>query len=235
MAMLTSAGLIGWACGAFSSGLLAGASVRAAFFVDAALFAVCVAKLGGSVPARSRWAPTARLRPRCEKASRPPSPAADVSPVAVPGTTLGGAVCWAVRDGRALPAWNECCCELGLKEASVRPRPAVERGLPVKPMNAIQSFLASLGDPMVAYLLLVFGLSAVLFEVTAPGHVLPGAFGAVATLVALLGLFALGVNFFGVVLIGAGFGLLFAEALQPGFGLFGAAGLFALLVGSIIA
>lgn len=43
MATLSSAGLAGWACGAFISGLAAGASLNAVFFANAVLFALCAA------------------------------------------------------------------------------------------------------------------------------------------------------------------------------------------------
>jgi membrane-bound serine protease (ClpP class) len=101
-------------------------------------------------------------------------------------------------------------------------------------MELMQSLFEFLSDPTLAYVLLVLGLSALLFEMAGPGYVVPGVVGAIATLVALYLLATMQVSFLGVALIGLAFVLLLVESLEPGFGVFGAAGLLVLLVGSVV-
>ncbi|MDP1873308.1 nodulation protein NfeD [Phenylobacterium sp.] len=94
--------------------------------------------------------------------------------------------------------------------------------------------LAVITNPNVAYLLMMIGIYGLIFEFTSPGTVGPGAVGAVSLLLGLFALNMLPVDYAGVALIALGVGLLLAEALAPGFGIFGAAGALALALGSVL-
>ncbi len=91
-----------------------------------------------------------------------------------------------------------------------------------------------LRDPTVAYLLLVLGLGALLLEIAYPGQLVPGAVGMTLSILALFILGSLPVNLAGLALIFIAFALFVAEILAPGFGMFGACGIIALLAGSLL-
>lgn len=93
----------------------------------------------------------------------------------------------------------------------------------------------ALGNPTLAYLLLNFGMYALIYEVTHPGAVAPGVFGALAIIVGLFALGTLPVSTAGLVLTVFGFALLTAEVLVvPGSGILAAGGLGSLVVGSFL-
>jgi membrane-bound serine protease (ClpP class) len=107
---------------------------------------------------------------------------------------------------------------------------AVERFEPTW-RHRLLSFLA---DPNVAYLLLLVGVYGLIFEFAAPGF---GVGGLVAVLALPLGLYAMNllpVDGVGLALAVLGLVLLAAEAFVPSFGLLGAAGLAAFVLGSAI-
>lgn len=102
-------------------------------------------------------------------------------------------------------------------------------------MNPLESFLHSISDPTIAYILLTLGINALIFELASPGAVLPGVAGIILILLAFYALGTLSVNLTGVLLVIAGFGLLLAEILiAPGYGALGVGGLIALILGSIM-
>lgn len=92
----------------------------------------------------------------------------------------------------------------------------------------------ALADPTVAYLLLVGGLSALLFELAFPGQIVPGAIGVILTLLSLFLFGTLPIDFVGVLLVLIAFVMFAAEVLAPGFGGFGAAGVVSLVLGSFL-
>jgi membrane-bound serine protease (ClpP class) len=96
------------------------------------------------------------------------------------------------------------------------------------------SFLSVITDPSIAYVLMLVGIYAILFEFSNPGLVLPGVVGAISLLVALFGLHLLPVNYAGLALIIVGIGLMIAEAFLPAFGSLGIGGLVAFVIGSVI-
>jgi len=100
--------------------------------------------------------------------------------------------------------------------------------------DPIARFWEFVSDPTVAYVLLVAGLAAILFELANPGQVLPGAVGVGLAILALYVLGTLPVNFTGLALIFIAFVLFAAELLAPGFGAFGVSGIISLLLGSLI-
>jgi membrane-bound serine protease (ClpP class) len=94
--------------------------------------------------------------------------------------------------------------------------------------------LAVITNPTVAYLLILVGIYALIFEFMNPGLVLPGVVGAIALLVALYALHLLPVNYAGLALIVLGIAFMVAEAFLPAFGSLGVGGLIAFVLGSIM-
>jgi membrane-bound serine protease (ClpP class) len=95
-------------------------------------------------------------------------------------------------------------------------------------------FLSVITDPTIAYVLLLLGIYAIVFELSHPGLVLPGVVGAVSLLVALYALHMLPVNYAGLALIVLGLGLMAAEAFLPAYGSLGIGGVVAFVIGSVI-
>jgi membrane-bound serine protease (ClpP class) len=94
--------------------------------------------------------------------------------------------------------------------------------------------LAVITNPTIAYLLILVGIYALIFEFMNPGLVLPGVVGAISLLVALYALHLLPVNYAGLALIVLGIAFMVAEAFLPAFGSLGIGGLVAFVLGSII-
>jgi membrane-bound serine protease (ClpP class) len=94
--------------------------------------------------------------------------------------------------------------------------------------------LAVITNPSVAYLLILVGIYALIFEFMNPGMILPGVVGAIALLLALYALHLLPVNYAGLALIILGIGLMAAEAFVPAFGALGIGGLVAFVLGSMM-
>jgi membrane-bound serine protease (ClpP class) len=99
-----------------------------------------------------------------------------------------------------------------------------------EPSLALQ-ILSIISNPLIAGLLLIIGIYAIIFGVSAPGH---GAevFGIIALVVALVGL-GLDVDPLAIFLIILGVAFLVVEVFAPGFGAFGAAGIVAIVLGTI--
>src|SRR5689334_16593073 len=95
-------------------------------------------------------------------------------------------------------------------------------------------FLGIITNPSVAYLLILVGAYALLFEFMNPGLILPGVVGTIAILLALYALHLLPVNYAGLALIFIGIGFMVAEAFFPTYGSLGIGGLIAFVVGSIM-
>ncbi len=94
--------------------------------------------------------------------------------------------------------------------------------------------LHRLGDPSLAYALMMIGVMALLFELTTPGVGAAGAVGALALFLAFLGLSKLPVDVGGVALLFVGVGLLVAELFIVSHGLLALAGLGALVLGALL-
>lgn len=93
--------------------------------------------------------------------------------------------------------------------------------------------LAALANPNVAIILVVLGFYGILFEFWSPGALIPGVTGAISLLLGLTGLALLPVTLGGVALLLLGMALIAAEALSPGFGLFGIGGIVAATLGAV--
>jgi membrane-bound serine protease (ClpP class) len=94
--------------------------------------------------------------------------------------------------------------------------------------------LSVITDPSIAYILVLLGLYAILFEFYNPGMVLPAVVGAICVLVALYAFQMLPVNYAGLALILLGIGFMAGEAFFPAYGSLGIGGVIAFVVGSVI-
>lgn len=95
-----------------------------------------------------------------------------------------------------------------------------------------EQFLAVLGNPVVAAILLTLGLNALLYELSAPGGYVAGAIGAICLLLAFYSLGTLEANWAGLAFILVAF-LLFAVELKAHTGgILTAAGITAFVIGS---
>jgi membrane-bound serine protease (ClpP class) len=92
----------------------------------------------------------------------------------------------------------------------------------------------ALVNPTVAFLLLMGGLMMIALEVFSPGLVGPGLFGVVALLLGLYGTAQIPLGMAGVVLLVVAVALIVAEFAAPSGGLFGAAGVVALVAAGLL-
>jgi membrane protein implicated in regulation of membrane protease activity len=94
--------------------------------------------------------------------------------------------------------------------------------------------LARIGDPNVAYILLLLGLYGLVYEFANPGTVLPGTVGTVSLLLAVYAFQAIPINLAGLAILALGLGLMITEALIPSVGALGLVGIAAFVYGSLI-
>ncbi|HEX9037353.1 MAG TPA: NfeD family protein [Ktedonobacterales bacterium] len=92
--------------------------------------------------------------------------------------------------------------------------------------------LAALAKPDVTYLLLIVGITGLVAEFHHPGTLIPGIAGALALALALVGFGELGVNWFGLALVGLATGLFVAEAHAAKYGVLALGGVVSFVAGS---
>ncbi|MGE6786118.1 NfeD family protein [Ensifer adhaerens] len=94
--------------------------------------------------------------------------------------------------------------------------------------------LSVITDPNIAVILMMIGIYGLIFEFLSPGSVAPGTVGGICLLLGLYALSVLPVSYAGIGLILLGTGLMVAEAHSPTFGVLGAGGSIALVLGAAI-
>ncbi len=101
-------------------------------------------------------------------------------------------------------------------------------------MTLAQRLLNTLADPNLVYLLMLAGIVGLYFEFAHPGVYLPGVAGAICLLLALGSFEVLPINLTGFLLLLLGVALLIAEAFVKSYGVFGAGGIIAFVIGSLL-
>jgi len=94
--------------------------------------------------------------------------------------------------------------------------------------------LAVITNPSVAYLMILVGIYALVFEFSNPGLILPGVIGAICILIAMYAFQLLPVNYAGLALLLLGIGFMVAELWVTSHGALAVGGLAAFVVGSIM-
>ena len=88
-------------------------------------------------------------------------------------------------------------------------------------------------NPNTAFILLMIGVYGLIFEFANPGSIGPGIIGAICLLLGLYALDQLPLDYTGFGLILLGVALMIAEAVTPTFGVLGAGGIVAFLIGAV--
>ncbi len=101
-------------------------------------------------------------------------------------------------------------------------------------MNWRQQILNAIGNPNIAYLLMMLGILGIFFEISQPGVILPGVIGAIAILLAFFALSTLPVNYVGVLLILLSFVLFVLEVKVTSYGMLSIGGIIAMTFGSLM-
>lgn len=126
-------------------------------------------------------------------------------------------------DGRTL--------EVKGKEKTLRTRGASVQDFE---MSLRQRFLFVLSNPNVAYMLLMFGVYGILFELASPGAVFPGVVGMICLVLGFFGLEMLPISYAGLALVGFGVLLMLLEVKITSYGLLSIGGVGSMLLGSLM-
>ncbi|MFZ3042888.1 MAG: nodulation protein NfeD [Thiobacillus sp.] len=94
--------------------------------------------------------------------------------------------------------------------------------------------LAVIGDPGIAYILMLLGIYGLIYEFSNPGMLFPGVVGGICLLLAMFALQVMPINYVGLALIILGIVLMISEAFIPSFGALGVGGLIAFVIGSVM-
>ena len=94
--------------------------------------------------------------------------------------------------------------------------------------------LAVIGDPSIAYILMLLGIYGLIYEFANPGMLFPGVVGAISLLLALFALQVMPISYAGLALMILGIVLMISEAFIPSFGALGLGGIAAFVIGSVM-
>ncbi len=94
--------------------------------------------------------------------------------------------------------------------------------------------LAVIGDPGIAYILMLLGIYGLIYEFSNPGMLFPGVVGGICLLLALFALQVMPISYAGLALIILGIVLMISEAFIPSFGALGLGGIIAFVIGSVM-
>jgi membrane-bound serine protease (ClpP class) len=94
--------------------------------------------------------------------------------------------------------------------------------------------LAVIGDPSIAYILMLLGIYGLIYEFANPGMMLPGVVGGICLLLGLFALQVMPINYAGLALMTLGIALMIGEAFVPSFGALGVGGVIAFIIGSVM-
>lgn len=103
-----------------------------------------------------------------------------------------------------------------------------------KEMSYRHKILDLISDPNVAYLLMLLGFYGIFFEMTNPGAIFPGVFGAIALILAFYSFQTLPVNYAGLLLIILAIILFILEIKIVSFGVLTIGGIIAMTIGSLM-
>jgi membrane-bound serine protease (ClpP class) len=94
--------------------------------------------------------------------------------------------------------------------------------------------LAVIGDPGIAYILMLLGIYGLIYEFSNPGMLFPGVVGGICLLLALFALQVMPISYVGLALIILGIVMMVSEAFIPSFGALGLGGIVAFVIGSVM-
>ncbi len=94
--------------------------------------------------------------------------------------------------------------------------------------------LAVIGDPGIAYILMLLGIYGLIYEFSNPGMLFPGVVGGICLLLAMFALQVMPINYVGLALIILGIVMMISEAFMPSFGALGVGGIIAFVIGSVM-
>ncbi len=94
--------------------------------------------------------------------------------------------------------------------------------------------LAVIGDPSIAYILMLLGIYGLIYEFSNPGMLFPGVVGGICLLLGLFALQLMPISYAGLALMLLGIVLMISEAFVPSFGALGLGGIAAFIIGSVM-
>ena len=101
-------------------------------------------------------------------------------------------------------------------------------------MGFRHKILDFISDPNVSYLLMLLGFYGIFFEMTNPGAIFPGVFGAIALILAFYSFQTLPVNYAGLLLIILAIIMFILEIKITSYGVLSIGGIIAMLIGSLM-
>ena len=104
----------------------------------------------------------------------------------------------------------------------------------VHEMTAREKILDVIGDPNIAYLLMMLGFIGLFFELSTPGVILPGVIGSISLILAFFAFQTLPVNYAGVLLILLSLAFFIAEVKIVSHGMLTVGGVLAMILGSLL-